>query len=60
MTVGIHQAGRHQPAGQIQHLSIYAAGFFYLSIATNVSNSIVGYFKRFRPGLVWVSGEDSG
>jgi hypothetical protein len=58
MTVGVHQAGRHQPSGQIQHLSISAAGFFDLSVTTDVSNSIVGDFKRFRPGLGRVSSED--
>jgi hypothetical protein len=60
MTVGVHQAGRHQPSGQIQHLSISAAGFFDPSVATDVSNSIVGYFKRFHPGLGRVSSKDSG
>jgi hypothetical protein len=58
MTVGVHQAGRHQPSGQIQHLSISATGFFDLSITTDVSNSIAGYFKRFGPGLGRVSGKN--
>ena len=59
MTMGVHQARCYQPSGQIQHLSMPAASLFDLSVTADVGDSIVGYFKGFRPGLGRVSGKNS-
>ncbi len=44
MAVGIHQSGRHQPSGQIQLISIRAAGFFDLGVTADVGDAVIGNF----------------